>query len=216
MTKYLAIASRASARHGFADMAELAGRIRGRLDVDAQAWLLHLRGAGRSMAIPAGDSALAGVDLAVCFSREASFPEPTSGGGRVDPLTVVHELLHLFGATDKYGVPLADFPGDTVTRDDIMRMDHETLDRLRVDDRTASEIGWGDLARAPRRKKPAGDRKGRRRVGRRDSEGVDPRGAQFASIDEPPLAIVFAMLAASEARRASPYLARGAEADPSP
>ncbi len=73
---------------------------------------------------------VAGVGLAICYAREASFPEPLAGPGRVDPTTVAHELLHLFGATDKYGVPLDNFPPGSVPRRDIMRLDEDRLDRL--------------------------------------------------------------------------------------
>jgi len=155
--KYLTLASRAAARLGFSDAADLVARINRRLDADAHAWMLHLRRAGRSLAIPAIESDLTGVGLAVCFSREASFPEPLFGSVRVDPLTVVHEVLHLFGASDKYGLDLAAYPRGLVGPDDIMRMDHESLSRLRIGDLTATEIGWGGLPRSSRRKTPAGD-----------------------------------------------------------
>src|SRR5205807_8455428 len=50
-----------------------------------------LRQAGRSLAIPAAESDVSGVGLVVCFSREASFPEPLVGSGRVDPTTVAQD-----------------------------------------------------------------------------------------------------------------------------
>ena len=157
MTKYLAVASRAAAPLGCADLADLVARAESRVEADAHAWLLHLRGAGRSLAIAGTESELPGVGLAVCFAREASFPEPLEGPGRVDPLTVAHELLHLFGASDKYGTDLDAFPDGSVTDGDVMRMDHESLSRLRIDDRTAAEVGWGGTTRKWARKKPAGD-----------------------------------------------------------
>ena len=86
-----------------------------------------------------------GVGLGVCFSREASFPEPLQGPGRVDPTTVAHELLHLFGATDKYGQPLRSFPPGSVSSRDIMRLNHDQLTRMTIDSLTASEVGWSPI-----------------------------------------------------------------------
>ena len=145
-TKYLAMASRAAAGLGFADIADLQGRLDPLAGSDRSVWLLHLRRAGRSIAIPAFDSNLAGVGLAVCFAREASFPEKLVGPGRVDPTTIAHELLHLFGASDKYGLPLRIYPPRSVSATDIMRLDRVDLRKMRVDPLTASEIGWrGDV-----------------------------------------------------------------------
>ena len=141
------------ATSGFADIVDLVGRINFRVEADARVWLLHVRRAGRSLAIPAVESELSGVGLAVCFAREASFPEPLLGPGRVDAASVAHELLHLFGASDKYGVPLRSFAAGSVSSRDIMRMDHDRLDRMRMDVLTAAEVGWP----APRStRKPAG------------------------------------------------------------
>ncbi len=140
--KYLAIASRLAADLGFADIADLQGRVNELAQADRRVWLLHLRQAGRSIAIPAADSDLDGVGLAVCFARESSFPEPLEGPGRVDPTTVAHELLHLFGASDKYGAPIRSFPARSVSSREIMRLDHDALHRMRVDPLTAEEIGW--------------------------------------------------------------------------
>jgi hypothetical protein len=82
------------------------------------------------------------VCLAVCYAREASFTEPVVRAPGPDPVTFVHELLHLFGATDKYGVPLSEFPPGAVTACDVMRLDRTRLARLHVDPLTAAEIGW--------------------------------------------------------------------------
>jgi hypothetical protein len=141
-TKALVGASRAAGRLGFVDVVDLLGRINPRIDSDARVWLFHLRQSGRSLAIPAAESDVSGVGLVVCFSREASFPEPLVGAGRVDPTTVAHELLHLFGASDKYGVSLGSFAPGSVTSRDIMRLDHDSLYRMTIDPLTASEIGW--------------------------------------------------------------------------
>ena len=149
-TKAVVGASRAAARLGFADVVDLLGRINPRVESDARVWLFHLRRAGRSLAIPASDCDVSGVGLAVCYAREASFPEPLVGPGRVDPTTVAHELLHLFGASDKYGVALRSFPPGSVSSRDIMRLDHDSLFRMTIDRLTASEIGWdGPSSQAP-------------------------------------------------------------------
>ena len=143
----LASASRAASAIGFRDVGELIARVGPRVEADAVVWLLHLRRAGQSKAILPGDYGIPGAFVAVCHAREAPFSEPL---GRVppyvDPVTVVHELLHLFGATDKYNAPLGSFPRGVVTSNDVMRLDIESLSRLRVDDLTASEIGWPALA----------------------------------------------------------------------
>ncbi len=134
--------SRAASRLGFVDVVDLLARINPRVAADARVWLLHLRRAGRSLAVPASESGVSGVGLAVCHAREASFPEPLTGPGRVDPTTVAHELLHLFGASDKYGVALRSFAPGSVTSRDVMRLNHDSLSRMTIDPLTASEIGW--------------------------------------------------------------------------
>lgn len=156
-TKGVIGASRAAARLGFADLADMVRRVDPRVEADARVWLFHLRRAGRSLAIPAVESDVPGVGLAVCFAREASFPEPLTGPGRVDPTTVAHELLHLFGASDKYGVALRSFPPGSVTSRDVMRLNHGSLSRMTIDALTASEIGWGRprTAKADPNEKPA-------------------------------------------------------------
>lgn len=140
--KGMASASRVAARLGCRDVADLVARVNARVEADAHAWLFHVKRRGRSHAIPVGDRVVRGVGIAFCYSREASFPEPLTGPARVDPATVAHELMHLFGATDKYGVPLDDFPAGTVPRLDIMRLDDDRLERLRVGKLTAREVGW--------------------------------------------------------------------------
>ena len=142
-TKAIVAASRAAASLGFLDVVDWLGRINARVEADVHVWLVHVRRAGRSMAIPASECDVVGVGLAVCFSREASFPEPLVGPGRVDPTTVAHELLHLFGASDKYGATLRSFGPGSVTSRDVMRLNHESLSRMTIDPLTASEIGWG-------------------------------------------------------------------------
>lgn len=142
IVKIVAGASRAAARLGFADVADLVAQVEARVEADACAWLLHLRSEGRSMAIPEEVTALDGVNLAACYAREADLPGPLDGPVFSDPITYVHELLHLFGAEDKYGVPLGRYDRRMLTDRDIMVLAHESLARLRVDPLTALEIGW--------------------------------------------------------------------------
>ena len=82
------------------------------------------------------------TDYAVSYAREANFPEPLRHPPYTDPVTIVHELLHLFGASDKYGVSLRSFPPKSVTTREIMRLDEPSLSRSRIDPLTAAEIGW--------------------------------------------------------------------------
>ena len=142
VTKALVDTSRTAARLGFRDAADMFAQINARVPADARVWLVHPRCAGRSMAIPVDLTELIGVSLALCYAREANFPEPLRRPPYTDPVTVVHELLHLFGASDKYAVPLAAFPPGSVTSRDVMRLDSSRLERLRIDRATAAEIGW--------------------------------------------------------------------------
>ena len=140
--KLVASASRAAASMGFRDVADLAGSVASRMDADAVVWLIHPRSVGRSFVVPESDTGMIGVSLAICYAREDDFPGPLAGLPFADPSTFAHEILHLFGATDKYGVPLSSFPKGSVTRAEIMRLDESKLSRLRVDPMTAKEIGW--------------------------------------------------------------------------
>ncbi len=142
VTKALIDASRAARALSFRDAVAWMAQINPRVEADARVWLLHPRRAGRSLAVPLDETELSGVSLAVCYARETNFPEPLTGSPWADPVTIVHELLHLFGATDKYGVPLRSFPPRSVTVRDIMRLNESSLSRLRIDPRTAWEIGW--------------------------------------------------------------------------
>lgn len=142
-TKALIDSSRAARTLGFRDAVDWMAAIRARVQADAVVWLLHPRCAGRSLVVPLDQTELAGVSLAVCYAREASFPEPLSRLPFTDPVTVAHELLHLFGATDKYGRPLRRYPPRSVSSRDIMRLSETRLPRLRIDPITAQEIGWG-------------------------------------------------------------------------
>ena len=155
-TKAITTTSRAASRLGFADAVDLIGQINPRIDADSKAWMIHVRRSGRSLAILSTESDVEGVGLAVCYSRESSFPEPLKGAGRVDSTTVAHEVLHLFNATDKYGVALATFPKGSVTSKDVMRLNHNQLTRMTIDRLTAQEIGWtgGAPTRNPSKKRP--------------------------------------------------------------
>lgn len=139
----LTLMSRAAAAIGFHDAVDLVREIHARLPDATPVWLLHVRQAGRSMAVPLDLTELEGVSLALCFAREANFTEPISRPPIPDAATLAHETLHLFGASDKYGAPLSSFDADAVTHRDIMRLDYDRLDQLRVDPLTAREIGWG-------------------------------------------------------------------------
>jgi hypothetical protein len=148
VTKALIDTSRAAAALGFRDAIQWMSQINARVEADVCVWLLHPRRAGRSLAIPLDQTELAGVSLAVCYARESSFPEPLAGRRPYsDPVTIVHEMLHLFGASDKYGVPLHRFPPRTVSTRDVMRLAESRLARLRIDPGTAWELGWTAGAR---------------------------------------------------------------------
>jgi len=142
MTKALIDSSRAASRLGFRDAPDWMTQIRSRIDADTLVWLIHPRRAGRSLAVPLDLTELSGVSLAVCYARESSFPEPLFRPPLPDPVTIAHELLHLFGATDKYGTALRSYPPRTVSSRDIMRLSESRLSRLRVDRLTAMEVGW--------------------------------------------------------------------------
>lgn len=145
--KALVGVTRAAVASGFRDASDMFADISGRIAADVTVWLIHPRQSGRSFALPSDHSGWAGLSLAVCFPREASFPEPISGPARVDSVTVVHELLHLFGASDKYARPLRAFTPKTVTSREVMRLDETRLSRLRIDPSTASEVGWMEKLR---------------------------------------------------------------------
>lgn len=134
---------------GVRDLAALVDALEPRLDADAVAWLLHPRSAGQSWAISDADLGIPGVSLGVCYAQETHFSRPLDRPPFADPVSLAHELLHLFGASDKYGVPLDEFPEGSVTRLDVMRLDRERLGQLRVDPLTASEIGWPPPPTAP-------------------------------------------------------------------
>ncbi|MFO0910926.1 MAG: hypothetical protein U0794_21730 [Isosphaeraceae bacterium] len=149
--KAFGVATRAALACGFRDAADLVEWVETSVDADVVVCLLHPRRNGRSLAVPRSETLLNGVGLALCYCREASFPEPLQGEARTDPVTVVHELLHLFGATDKYGQALRSFAPGSVTSRDVMRLNEERLSRLRVDALTAFEVGWNSNPPDPKK-----------------------------------------------------------------
>ncbi|WZO96647.1 hypothetical protein EP7_003650 [Isosphaeraceae bacterium EP7] len=135
--------SRAAGQLGFRDAADLVDSIGRRIEADAIAWILCPMRSGLSFAVRESDGHLPGVNLAVCYPRYSDFSGRLKGAVGTDPATVAHEILHLFGAEDKYGLPLDDGPSPGVTSRDVMRLDSPRLSQLRIDPLTASEIGWG-------------------------------------------------------------------------
>jgi hypothetical protein len=144
----LAVASRWVSRVGFRDIVRFVGHVQRSVAADSWVVLFHPREAGRSFAIPAEISLHRCVELAVCYAQHAPLRGEVRGRIRPSPSTYAHELLHLFGATDKYDVvSLDDFPPGSVTERDIMRCSHYDLEHLRIDPLTAAEIGWPADAR---------------------------------------------------------------------
>ena len=121
---------------------ELIEAVEGRVEADVAVWLIHPRMAGRSFAIPVDSLTGPAFHLAVCYPVFSDLPEPFLGPAAADPVTLIHEILHLFGASDKYNQPIHAFEPGAVTRADVMRLDEDRLDRLRVDRQTAQELGW--------------------------------------------------------------------------
>jgi hypothetical protein len=153
----IASASRAAARLGFADLANLIGTIDPRADHDLTVWFVHLLRAGRSSAVGNDQFGFPSVGIALCYARDSASSEPLGGRPYVDPTTLAHEFLHLFGATDKYGTPLASFPPRSVSPRDIMRLGVERLGQLRIDPLTAVEIGWVDPREVSQQDRPASE-----------------------------------------------------------
>jgi hypothetical protein len=134
--------SRAAGQLGFRDASVMFDAIGRRIDADAVAWIVHPMRSGLSFAVRESDGHLQGVSIAVCYPRYSDFSSRLKGPVGTDPATVAHEILHLFGAEDKYGLPLENGPRPGVTSRDVMRLDSPRLSQLRIDGLTASEIGW--------------------------------------------------------------------------
>lgn len=142
ITRSLTLMSRAAAQLGFHDSVDFVREVGARLDGAIPVWLLHLRRSGRSFAVPLDLTELDGVSLALCYARSENFSDVLVRSPIPDAAMIAHEVLHLFGASDKYGVPLESFRPGEVTRHEIMRMEARRLERLRVDPLTARELGW--------------------------------------------------------------------------
>ncbi len=143
VTRSLTLMSRAAAQLGFHDSVDFVREVGAKLDGAIPVWLLHLRRAGRSFAVPLDLTELDGVSLAFCYAESRNFSDSIVRSPIPDAAMIAHEVLHLFGASDKYGVPLHSFRPGLVTSRDIMRMGASRLERLRVDPLTARELGWG-------------------------------------------------------------------------
>lgn len=138
----IALMSRAAASLGFRDAVDFVQEVAARLPGATVAWLVHLRLAGRSYAVPLDRTDLEGISLAFCHARQANFTEPLIRPPVPRAAVLAHEILHLFGAQDKYGWPLSHFREGGVTGRDVMRLESERLSDLRIDPLTAAELGW--------------------------------------------------------------------------
>ena len=138
----IVLMSRAAASLGFRDAVDFVQEVAARLPGATVAWLLHLRLAGRSYAVPLDRTELEGISLAFCHARQANFTEPLIRPPVPRAAVLAHEVLHLFGAKDKYGWPLSHFAAGGVTDRDVMRLESERLPDLAIDPLTAEELGW--------------------------------------------------------------------------
>ncbi len=154
----VASASRAAAGLGFADLDALIRRIEPLTDHDQIVWFVHILRAGRSSAITSVSFGNRVAGLSLCYARESTATQRLVGIPYVDPVTLAHEVLHLFGATDKYGTPLTTFGSRAVTSRDVMRLTESQLRRLRIDPLTAAEIGWAANASRGNANRPASTR----------------------------------------------------------
>lgn len=115
-----------------------------RVEADHLVWIVHSMSAGTSEWVDAHQSGLENMPFALCYVREESSPGPWQDPPFPDPVTFVHELLHAFGATDKYDISARHFERGQVSENDVMLLHTTSLARLRVDALTAREIGWND------------------------------------------------------------------------
>lgn len=162
----LAHASRSVSRVGkrdFIELVEEVGRKRG--EASAVVWIFHPLRQGQPYALASDHSPIPGVAVAVCPALDDSQSGPLLGDIGPDPVTYAHELLHLFGATDKYGTSLASFDRELVTSRDVMRDTFGRLSSMQIDPLTARELGWDAVPKASEgRARPS--RKKRKRPGR--------------------------------------------------
>jgi hypothetical protein len=134
---------------GSADLADFLRRFAAAAPADRLVWLAHVRARGRSHWVDGPSIGLPILGLAVCFANEDN-AGPLDGPPFADPVTFVHELMHAFGATDKYGASARQFgPGQVGAREVMLLHEDTSLARLRVDPLTAREIGWHDAGPLP-------------------------------------------------------------------
>jgi hypothetical protein len=142
-TRAVIAAMHAMAREQFGcDFEVAAQRLSSMSEADQVVWIVHSLSAGTSYYLGPDTEGLGGVRVAVCHVREEVESTPYLGTPFSDPVTFVHELLHAFGATDKYGTSANRFGVGQVSERDVMLLQTESLSRLRVDPLTARELGW--------------------------------------------------------------------------
>lgn len=125
------------------DLETLTTRIANNVEADHLVWVLHSRSEGRSQSIDDATAGVGRIPIAICYARESELCAPLSGPPFVDPVTVIHEVLHAFGARDAYGTSTRRFAPGEVSERDIMLLHTNSLSRLRIDAHTARAIGWG-------------------------------------------------------------------------
>lgn len=167
-TRDFAHASRSAATIGRRDFIALAEEVRQRRgDASAVVWIFHPLRQGQPYALATDHSPIAGVALAVCPALDDSQSGPLLGEAAPDSATYAHELLHLFGATDKYGTALSRFDRSMVSSRDVMRDGFGSLSAMRIDALTARELGWDADPLGANRARPGGKKKRRRPGGER-------------------------------------------------
>ncbi len=128
---------------GLGDPVAFAARLRNRINADVVLLVLVPDRLGRSYAmVDRPPLAIRGVSYIVCYPGYAPLEDTRRGPVNLERATVAHEILHAFGAEDKYDRSLDDFPPGLVDRSEIMRMDSTRLKDLRIGPLTAMEIGW--------------------------------------------------------------------------
>ncbi len=136
-------ASGVAAELGFRDLPTLVACLNDPLADDvAVVWMIHSLSQGQSHYLDATETEVPGLRLAVCYVHEELPDAPWRGPIFADRVTIAHELLHAFGATDKYQASTTRYPRGAVSEWEVMLLHHKALGRLRVDPLTAREIGW--------------------------------------------------------------------------
>jgi hypothetical protein len=127
-SELLRAASVVAARLGFRDFPTLAAVIAARLGADHVVWFLHNLSQGQSHYLDPAHTGVPGLRVAACYAREDEPATHWAGPVFADPATYVHELLHAFGATDKYGGSTRRYPRGEVS---------STISCPRTDNRSA-------------------------------------------------------------------------------